>query len=90
MNNKEWLKLGAIKKGAKGNDYIAFGSPNSKFKPVNVRVVVEDMEGKVLASVLNPSLNVQNPRKRVGISEEQLEKIPAYLLAEVSLPPSKE
>lgn len=88
--NTQWIKVGAIKTSSKGNDYLALGSPKSSYKPVNVKLVVEDMEGKVLATVLNPNLNVQNPRKRKDITEEQLSKIPSYLKAELTLPPDKE
>lgn len=90
VKNKDWINLGAIKKGKKGNQYIALGSPKSKYKPVNVEVVVKDLDGKVLAQALNPTFNVQNPRKRVGATEEQLAKIPEYLLAELSLAPAKD
>ncbi len=90
MSNKQWIKVGAIKTSSKGNDYLALGSPKSNYKPVNVKLVVEDMEGKVLATVLNPNLTVANPRKRVGATAEQIEKIPSYLKAEISLGPDKE
>lgn len=35
-------------------------------------------------------LNVQNPRKRPGITPEQLEKIPDFVVAELFIPPAKE
>lgn len=88
MNDK-WIKLGTIRKGKKGNNYIALGTAKSKYEPVNVKVTVTDLSGKVLAEVTNPSLNAQNPRKRAGITEEQAAKIPEYILAELSLAPDK-
>lgn len=84
-----WLKLAVIKKNDKGNQYLSFGNPESKYKPVNVELVVKDAGGAVLATVTNPKLTIQNPRKRPGITEEQLAKIPEYILADVSLAPSK-
>jgi hypothetical protein len=90
VKNKEWIKLGAIKKGKTGNNYIAFGTPKSKFGPVNVELVVKDLTGKVLATIVNPNVNVQNPRKRPGITPEQAALIPEYLLADLSLPPAKD
>lgn len=88
-NKAKWIKLGQVKLGKTGNNYISLGTPKSKFEPVNVRLVITDLQGKVLADVTNPSLNAQNPRKRPGITPEQAEKIPDYLLAELSLPPAK-
>lgn len=38
----------------------------------------------------NQILNVQNPRKRPGITEEQLSKIPDFVVAEIFIPPAKE
>ena len=95
--NKKWVKLGAIKaskktdaNGKSTGSYISLGTPKSKYEPSNVRIVVTDLKGNTLADVTNPTINVQNPRKRVGITAENLAKIPEYLLAELSLPPAKE
>jgi hypothetical protein len=85
----KWIKLGSIKKGKTGNQYMALGSPKSTYEPVNVTVTVKDLSGKVLAEVVNPALSIQNPRKRPGITEDQLNKIPEYLLADVSLAPAR-
>lgn len=87
--NKEWHKIGTIKNGKTGNKYLALGSPKSKYKPVNVELVVKDLDGKVLATVVNPNLNCSDPRKRPGITEQQLGLIPDYVVAEVTLPPDK-
>ena len=35
-------------------------------------------------------LNIQNPRKRPGITEDQLAKIPDWVLAEIYIPPAKD
>lgn len=35
-------------------------------------------------------LNVQNPRKRPGITEDQLAKIPDFVVAELFIPPPKD
>ena len=35
-------------------------------------------------------LNVQNPRKRPGISEADLQKIPDFVVAEVFIPPQND
>ena len=88
--NKEWHNVGTIKTGKTGNSYLALGNPKSKYKPVNVELVVKDLNGKVLATVVNPNLNVQDPRKRPGATEEQIASVPAFIRAEVSLPPDKE
>lgn len=90
MANSEWIKLGVIKLGRSGNNYMALGTSKSKYKPVNVRLVVEDLNGKVITSVLNPNLNVSDPRKRPGATEDQVAAIPDFIKAEVSLAPSKE
>jgi hypothetical protein len=93
---KKWIKLGAVKtskttdaSGKPTSSYIQLGTPKSKFEPVNVRLIVTDLTGTVLADVTNPNLNAQDPRKRPGITEDQAKKIPAYVKAELSLPPAK-
>lgn len=88
--NKDWLRIGSIKKSDKGHQYLTLGTEKAKFKPFTVELIVKDATGKVLAHVTNPNLNVQNPRKRPGISEEDANKIPSFLMADVSLPPAKE
>jgi hypothetical protein len=45
-------------------------------------------EGMTLAP--GQILQVMNPRKRPGITEEQLGKIPDYVLADLVLPPPDE
>ena len=90
MKNKEWLNLGSIKVGKTGSSYLQLGTAKSKYKPYNIKLVVEDLDGKVLASVLNPNLNIQDPRKRPGITDDQKDKIPEWLRAEVSLSPAKD
>jgi hypothetical protein len=35
-------------------------------------------------------LTIMNPRKRPGITEEQLAKIPDFVVAELFIPPAKE
>lgn len=94
-DSNKWVKLGAIKASKKKDEagkptgsYIQLGTPKSKFEPVNVRVIVTDLKGNVVKDVTNPNINVQNPRKRPGITDEQKSKIPDYLLAELSLAPS--
>ncbi len=88
--NKEWFNIGTIKTGKTGNSYLALGNPKSKYKPLNVELVIKDPTGKVLATVTNPNLNVQDPRKRPGITDEQRDSVPSFIKAEVSLPPAKE
>lgn len=36
----------------------------------------------------NQIVNIQNPRKRPGITEEQLSKIPDFVVAELFIPPT--
>ena len=86
-SKQQWLKVGLIKKSNSGSQYLALGTPKSGFRPCQVELVVKDMDGKVLARVDNPTLNIQNPRKRKDITEEQLAKIPDFILAEISLAP---
>lgn len=85
-----WFKLGTIRRGETGNQYISF-APNAKDKtPLTIEITVKDASGNVLSHVVNPkNLQVQNPRKRPGITPEQVEKVPEWLMAEISLPPVK-
>lgn len=36
----------------------------------------------------NQIINIQNPRKRPGITDEQLSKIPDFVVAELFIPPT--
>ncbi len=89
MKHTQWFNVGQIKVGKTGNSYLTLGSPKSKV-PLTVELVVKDATGKVVATVTNPNLNIQDPRKRAGITEEQLALVPSWIKAEVALPPSKE
>lgn len=83
-----WLKLGTIRKGKTGNQYISLGSPKDK-SPLTVELIIKDASGAVVAQVTDPMLQVQNPRKRPGATEEQIAKVPEWLMADISLPPAK-
>ena len=89
MANDKWLGVGAIKVSKGGKKYLAFGNPTSKYEPLNVEVIVKDANGNVLAKVSNPSFTIQNPRTRVGATEDQIAKIPEWLVANVSLGPDR-
>jgi hypothetical protein len=95
MAENKWIKLGAVKASkpkdgkSSGGMYIQLGTPKSKYEPVNVKLVITDLKGNVLREVENPNLTVQDPRKRNGITDEQKAKIPEYVKAEISLPPTK-
>lgn len=80
----KWLTIGKVlkKKSPKTGLTVAFGD---KYRKINVKLVVTDANGHVLAEVENPFLNVSDPRKRPGITEEQADKIPDFLLQELSL-----
>lgn len=88
MSDK-WHKVALIKRSKAGSQYLSFGNPQDKYQPVNVKVVVEDLNGKVLTEELNPVMFIQDPRKRKGITEDQAGKIPDFIRAEVSLAPAK-
>jgi hypothetical protein len=90
MSNKNWVNgVGQIKKGKSGNNYISLGSPKAK-NPVNVEIRVTDGAGNVLFEGKNPLLNISNPRKRAGITDEDMARIPEYLMANLAIPPAKE
>ena len=86
----KWFKFGAIKKGRTGSQYLQVGNPKDKYQPVNVEITIKSLDGTVLSSAVNPNLVISNPRKRPNVTEEQLERIPEWLLADVSLAPPKE
>ena len=82
----KWVKIGAVvkKKNGKGVCIITGNqnATNVKYK-FNVEITVTDGEGKKVASFKNALLNVSDPRKRPGIKEEELAKIPASLVSEL-------
>lgn len=84
-----WFKLGSIRKSKTGNQYIALGDAKGK-TPYSVEIIIKDASGAVLAQATNPALQVQNPRKRPGATEEQIARVPEWLLADISLPPARD
>jgi hypothetical protein len=68
---KKWTKVGEVRKGKEGNHYLK----------VAVRVAGKEVESVTLKTGQN--LALFDPRKRPGITEEQAEKIPAFVKYEV-------
>lgn len=64
--------------------WVEVGSIMKSKKGTNYLKVANDVTLKA-----GQILNIQNPRSRKGISEEQLAKIPDYVLANVSIPPER-
>lgn len=85
-NGSKWHKVGAVikKKNGKGVCVIT-GNANAKDPKYqfNVEVTIKNAEGKKLASFTNGLLTVSDPRKRPGITEADLAKIPASLVSEL-------
>lgn len=83
----KFTKVGAIlsKQGGKSGSFVVLGDENNKNEQyrTTVEIRVKDASGKVVAQTKNGFLTILNPRNRPGISEEQAEKIPARLEAEL-------
>lgn len=81
----KWYNLGKVmsKKAPKQGLQIALGG--DKYDKLTVTLTVTDEQGNILAQVDNPYLQVQDPRKRPGITEEQAAKIPAFIKQTLSL-----
>jgi hypothetical protein len=84
--SSKWVKVGAVvkKKNGKGVCVITgnANASNAKYK-FDVQLTITDAEGNKVASVKNGLLTVSDPRKRPGITEEELAKIPASLVSEL-------
>ena len=82
----KWHKVGAVVKKSNGKG-VCILTGNSKAKDAKyqftVELTVKDGNGKKLFSTTNPLLNVSDPRKRPGITEEDAAKIPASLVSEL-------
>ena len=82
----KWHKIGAVvkKKNGKGVCIIT-GNANAKDPKYqfNVQLTITDAQGNKVASVKNGLLTVSDPRKRPGIKDEDLAKIPASLVSEL-------
>lgn len=85
MSNN-WVNLGTIKKSKQGKQYISVGDNRTSVK----LVFMDKATGQVLRESVDPILTITNPRKRANLSEADLAKIPEFVLANVSLAPSKE
>lgn len=81
----KWVKFGKVIKKQKGGVCVKLGDPDNKNSDFayNIEIKVTDAKGKVVASTKNCFLNVMDPRKRPGITEEQISKIPASLVSEL-------
>lgn len=81
-----WHKVGAVIKKANGKGVCVI-TGNSKAKDpkyqFSVEVTIKDAEGKVVTKASNPLFTVSDPRKRPGIKDEDMAKIPASLVSEL-------
>ena len=77
MSSKSKMKkLGVVLKGDKG-PFVILGDSKNKNPQYNytVELTVKNAEGETVTSLTNPLLTLWDPRKRPGITEEQLGKI---------------
>jgi hypothetical protein len=75
---KNWIKVGTILKGKEGsNNYLK----------VDIREGKNKLESVTLKS--GQTLSCFNPRKKPGITEDELAKIPDFVLADVMISPDK-
>jgi hypothetical protein len=84
--SSKWTKVGAIlKTDPDKGAFIVLGNANSKNEKyrTTVELVVKDANGNVVAKSTNGFLTIQDPRKRVGASEADLEKISPKLKSEL-------
>lgn len=79
MSKPQWTKVGTVMKRKDGN---------GTYLKIDLRRGKEELAELLLKSGM--ILNIQDPRKRAGITEEQLAKIPDYVKAELYLPPAKD
>lgn len=80
-----WIKFGKVIKKKNGGTCIVVGDPEARNPAFqyNVEVTIKNGSGKKVAEFKNGFLQVTNPRKRAGITEEQASKIPDSLLSEL-------
>jgi hypothetical protein len=82
------FKVGTVQsKKDKSGVTVAVGNPNAQNEKyrTTVEITVKDGNGNILAKAENGYLQVVDPRKREGITEEQLAKIPAWVKNELYL-----
>lgn len=78
MAKTPWTKVGQVLKSKAGGTYIK----------LDLRKGEEVLKSLTLEN--GAMLTLQDPRKRKGITEEQLAKIPDFVKADIFLPPAKE
>lgn len=77
-------KIGTVNAKKDGSGfYIGMGNPKGKKYAYSVELIIKDATGKVVHKVENPFVNIQDPRKRPGITEEQASKIPEFIKNEL-------
>lgn len=81
------FKVGAVQKKKDGSGVtVKLGNFNKNTKyATTTEVIVRDAQGNVLARSTDAFLQVVDPRKREGITEEQAAKIPDFIRNELFL-----
>lgn len=81
--SKKWVKVGTIYKGKVRDD----GSSNNYIK-IDAREGATELGSVTLKT--GQTLSCFNPRKRKGITDAELAKIPDYVLADIMIGPDKD
>lgn len=77
----KWVKIGqVVKKKDKDGTVIRLGDTRNSKYSYSVDIRVTDSTGEVVYESNNPFVQVQDPRNRKGITEEQASKIPDFIL----------
>lgn len=84
---RKFHKVGNVQmKKDRSGTTIALGNYNKNpAYQTTVEMIVRDAQGNVLAKQVGGFLQVSDPRKRPGITEEQVEKIPEWIKYEINL-----
>ena len=80
----KFFKVGKVllKKDKTGR-YISLGDPNGKKYAYTVDIRIKNAADETVFQGTNCAVFMQDPRKRPGITEEQSEKIPSFILEEL-------
>lgn len=83
----KFTKVGTVQlKKDKSGESLKLGVYNKNPKyAVNVDIRVRDSQGNTIAQGTDCYLMLQDPRERPGITEDQMAKIPEFILKELVL-----
>lgn len=82
----KYHRLGKVlkRKDGKGR-FISLGDPNNRKYPFSVDIRIRNNKEEVIFQGTDVIVNIQDPRDNPNLTEEQKERIPDFILEELTI-----